>query len=63
MNKFLIRVGSWLMEKGNTKQELADRLGISTVSLNRKLDGEVRWTWDEVCCLADILHCNVSDFR
>lgn len=63
MNKFLEKVGVWLMQKGNTKQALAEALGISTVSLNRKLDGETKWTWEEVCHLSDTLGCSVSDFR
>lgn len=63
MNKFLEKVGAWLVQKGNTKQLLAQQLGMSTVTLNKKLDGEVRWTWDEACALADILGCALSDFR
>lgn len=63
MNKFLEKVGAWLLEKGNTKQLLAGKLGVSTVTLNKKLDGEVRWTWDEVCTLADTIGCALSDFR
>ena len=63
MNKFTEKVGVWLMQRGNTKQLLAESLGISTVSLNKKLDEETQWTWKEVCRLSDILGCSVGDFR
>lgn len=63
MNRFLEKVGAWLVQKGNTKQILANQLDMSTVTLNKKLDGDVRWTWDEVCSLADILGCELEDFR
>lgn len=63
MDKFTEKVGAWLLVAGNTKQLLAKQLGMSTGTLNNRLSGENEWTWNEVCRLADVLGCNLSDFR
>lgn len=57
------RIGGWLLDKDNTRQKLADLLGISVVTLANHMNGTTDWSWTEVCKLADILGCNVSNFR
>lgn len=63
MDKIAERVGSWLIKSGNTKVKLAELLGMSVGTLNNRLSGETEWSWKEVCHLANILNCNLSDFR
>lgn len=63
MEKIAEKVGAWLLTSGNTKQLLADKLGISVGTLNNRLSGEFEWSWNEVCTLAEIIGCSLSDFR
>lgn len=62
MDKFKEKIGAWLLREGNTKALLASKLGISAGTLNNRLSGDCEWSWSEVCKLADILGCQLSDF-
>ena len=63
MGKIAEKVGAWLLKTGNTKARLAKELGMSAATLNNRLSGETEWTWKEVCDLANVLSCKLSDFR
>ena len=63
MDKIAEKVGAWLLKSGNTKAQLAKKLGVSAATLNNRLTGETEWSWKEVCDLADIIDCKLSDFR
>ena len=63
MNKINEKIGAWLLIEGNTKLQLASALGISTVTLNKKLSGETEWLWSQVCTIADLIGCSLSDLR
>ena len=63
MDKINEKIGAWLLIDGNTKQKLADELNISTVTLNKKLSGETEWLWPQVCIIADLTGCSLSDLR
>lgn len=63
MNKIAEKVGAWLLISGNTKAKLANDLGMSVGTLNNRLSGETEWSWKEVCDLAEIIDCKLSDFR
>lgn len=54
-------IGGWLLEGGNTKQALADHLGISTVTLNNKLNGETEWSWTQVRAICKLTSTKLSD--
>lgn len=56
-------VGSWLLEPGNTKQRLADILGVSHVTLNNKLRGETEWTWSQVKTICATTGASLSDIK
>lgn len=56
-------VGKWLLEKGHTKTELADSIGVSLPMLTSKLQGETKWFWREVCSLADLLGVSLDSLR
>lgn len=63
MEKINEKLGAWLLIEGNTKSKLASALGISTVTINKKLSGETEWVWSQVCAIADLVGCTVDDFR
>ncbi|OUP10964.1 helix-turn-helix transcriptional regulator [Collinsella sp. An2] len=63
MDKIAEKVGAWLLISGNTKAKLANDLGMSVGTLNNRLSGETEWSWKEVCDLAEIINCKLSDFR
>ena len=63
MSRINEKIGAWLLMEGHTKQQLADELGITTVTLNKKLSGETDWLWSQVCFLADLIGCELADFR
>lgn len=63
MDKIAEKVGAWLLIAGHTKQLLAEKLGMSVGTLNNRLSGEFEWSWSEVCQLAEIIGCHLSDFR
>lgn len=62
MERIAEKVGAWLLVSGNTKQLLSDKLGMSVGALNNRLSGETEWSWSEVCKLAEITGCSLSDF-
>ncbi len=57
------KVGVWLLEPGHTKQDLAARLGVTTQTLNNRLDDSYDWQWKEVKLLADLFNCPVDELR
>lgn len=57
----LDRIGGWLLKPGNTKEKLAELLGISVGTLNNYLSGATEPRWSMQRKLADILGCEVSD--
>ena len=63
MDKIAEKVGAWLLQSGNTKQDLANELGMSAFTLSIKLRGETEWSWSQVCKIADVLGCSLSDLR
>ena len=56
-------VGKWLLEKGHTKTDLANTIGVSLPMLTNKLQGETKWSWPEVCALADALDVSLETLR
>lgn len=57
------RIGGWLLKPGNTRERLAELLGMSHDTLARRLDGSTDWGWAEIRKLAVILGCKVSDLQ
>lgn len=57
------KVAAYLARTSSTKKELASALGMSTNTLNAKLDGETDWTLTEGIVLARLLGCEVDDLR
>lgn len=53
----------WLDAPGHTKRGLALELGISTVALNNKLNGDAPWKWSEVCTISELVGCSLDSLR
>lgn len=54
MDKINEKVGAWLLEDGNTRQMLADEIGISRPALANRLSGASKWYWEDVVKIAEI---------
>ena len=57
------RVGAYIERTGTTKSELAQKLGMSRVTLHSKLTGQTEFRLSEAERLAHILGCSVDDLR
>lgn len=55
MKNFNKEIGAWLLIDGNTRERLAELLGITRPTLATRLTGQSEWTWPEACKLADVL--------
>lgn len=55
------KVGAWLLIDGNTRAILADAIGITRPTLNNRLDGTAKWSWDEVVRLSRYLGCSLNE--
>lgn len=60
MAKTRLRIKALLKEKGMTQIELAERLGITPISLNQQLARNT-FTLDRLEDIADIFGCNITD--
>lgn len=63
MDSIRERVGAFTERTGTTKQELAEKLGMSRVTLHNKLMGNSEFSLSEAQKLAGILGCTVDDLR
>jgi DNA-binding XRE family transcriptional regulator len=59
----LERVGAYCARTGTSREDLANKLGVTRQTLKAKLDGEVEFKLSEAMNLAKILDCTVEDFR
>lgn len=55
------KLGAWLLVSGNTREKLADEIGITRPTLNGRLDGKSKWTWEEVIEIARITKCSLNE--
>lgn len=63
LEKLGTRVAEYVSGNGTTIESVAVKIGITRVSLWGKLHGKTRFYADELFMLADILGCDVNDFR
>ena len=62
MNKVINeKLGAWLLVSGNTREKLADEIGITRPTLNGRLDGKSKWMWDEVIEIARITGATLDE--
>ena len=55
------KIGAWLLEDGNTRDILAEKLGMSRPSLNSRIQGSSKWYFEEVVRLSKLVGCSVSE--
>lgn len=55
------KLGAWLLENGNTREQLAELIGISRPALNSKISGKTKWSWEEVVRIASIVDCTLDE--
>ena len=61
MLKITELVNEYAARTGTTRQELADRLGMSRVSLYMRLKGSIEFSLSQAVKLAEILGCDLTD--
>lgn len=62
MNKIINeKLGAWLLKSGNTREKLADEIGITRPTLNGRLDGKSKWQFDEVVKVAQLTGCSLNE--
>jgi len=55
------KLGAWLLATGNTREKLADEIGITRPTLASRLRGESKWCWDEVIQVARITGASLNE--
>lgn len=61
MNEYINeKIGAWLL-KGNTREQLAEELGISRPALSNRLKGESKWSWDDAINIARVTGCTLNE--
>ena len=55
------KVGAWLLKEGNTRDVLAQALGITRPTLAARLAGDTKWYWGEVVLLARFLGVSLDE--
>lgn len=55
------KLGAWLLINGNTRDKLADEIGITRPTLASRLKGESKWNWDEVIQVARITDTSLNE--
>lgn len=48
------KLGAWLLVNGNTREQLAESIGITRPTLQTRLNGDSEWKWGEVVKVARI---------
>jgi len=62
LNKYINeKLGAWLLQSGNTREKLAEELGMTRPTLNGRLDGKSKWMWDEVIEVARVTGCTLNE--
>ena len=55
------KLGAWVLENGNTREILADKLGITRPTLRSRLDGETSWRFEEVIEIAKLTGTSIDE--
>ena len=55
------KLGAWLLEEGHNQERLASELGITRPTLRNRLNGNTKWTSDEVIAVSRITNCTLND--
>lgn len=55
------KLGAWLLATGNTREKLADEIGITRPTLASRLNGDSKWNWDEVIRVSKITNTSLNE--
>ena len=55
------KLGAWLLVSGNTREKLADEIGITKPTLASRLNGHSRWAWEEVIKVSHITGATLNE--
>lgn len=55
------KVGAWMLVKGNSRDLLAERLGMTRPTLAGRIKGETEWTWNEVKIIAELTGASLDE--
>lgn len=55
------RLAAYLVDSGETRDDVSQKLGISRRSLQKKLEGETELKFSEAIALSRMFGCTVSD--
>lgn len=55
------KLGAWLLKEGNTRELLAEQIGISRPALLARLNGTSKWYWGEVVKVAQLTECDLNE--
>lgn len=55
------KIGAWLLVAGNTRDKLADFIGITRPTLASRLNGESRWYWEEVIKVSQLTGATLNE--
>lgn len=56
-------IGAYLLESKNTRQSLADAIGITRPTLDARIKGDSEWKWEEVVSLSEITGRTLNEMR
>ena len=54
------KLGAWLLKDGNTRDQLAQELGMTRPTLATRLNGTSRWEWEEVVKVSRLTSCSLD---
>ncbi len=54
-------LGAWLLIKGNTRDKLAEELGMSRPTLRNRINGTAKWEWEEVVKISALTGCSLNE--
>ena len=55
------KIGAWLLRDGNTKEMLADEIGLTRPTLYKRLSNDSDWKWEEVVQVSRIVGCSLNE--
>lgn len=55
------KLGAWLLTPGNTRDILAEKIGITRQTLDKRLVGASGWKWQEVIAVSQLTGASLNE--
>lgn len=55
------KLGGWLLGNNESRASLAEKIGISTQTLNKRISGESEWKWNEVVAISKLIGVSLDE--